>query len=257
MALPGTVVVGFFTHSVPPVPNPPKRENLLLNLVCNLIVPTLVLMKLSSDRFLGPIWGLVVALAFPVGYGVYDLIVRRKANFLSGLGFASVLLSGGLGLMKASGFWFAVKDAAFPLVIGAAVLISLRTKNPLIRELLFNEQVVDVARVNAELDARGNQPAFDRLLRNASIWLACSFLASAIANFALARYILRSPPATPEFNAELGKMHIVVWPVIIIPSMAVMMFVFWRLLKGISALTGLSSDEIFHPEKPKEVAKTG
>jgi hypothetical protein len=233
------------------VSTPPKKENVFLNLACNLVIPTVVLMKFSSDRFLGPLWGLVVAIAFPVGYGVYDLIVRRKSNLLSILGFISVLLSGGLGLMKASGIWFAVKDAALPTAIGATVLISLRTKNPLIRELLFNEQIIDVGRVNAALDAHGQKPAFEGLLRRASIWLALAFLGSAILNFFLARYILRSPPATPEFNQELGRMHILVWPVIVIPSMVVMMLVFWRLVNGLTALTGLSTDEIFHAEKPK------
>lgn len=233
----------------PPAVSTPKKENLLLNLTCNLVVPTVVLMKFSAPRFLGPVWGLVVALAFPIGYGIYDLIVRRKTNLLSVLGFASVLLSGGLGLIKAGGIWFAVKDAAIPTVIGGAVLVSLRGKNPLIRELLFNDQVIDVARVDQALDARGERPAFDRLLRNASIWLAAAFLGSAVVNFALARYILRSPPQTEQFNQELGKMHIMVWPVIVIPSMVVMVVIFWKLLKGLTHLTGLTSDEIFRTEQ--------
>ncbi|PTX92450.1 VC0807 family protein [Opitutus sp. ER46] len=230
---------------------PPKRENVLLNLLCNIVIPTVILMKFSTDRFLGPLWGLLVALAFPFAYGVYDLLVRRKTNLLSILGFISVLLSGGLGLMKVGGLGFAIKDAAVPLVIGAAVLLSLRSKKPLVRELLLNEQIVDVEKVTAALEARQTMPAFDRLLRNASLWLAFAFVGSAILNFILARWILRSPPATPEFNAELGKMHILVWPVIVIPSMVVLMYVFWKLMRGLSELTGLSSDEIFHPEKPK------
>lgn len=230
---------------------PRKKENVFLNLICNIVLPTIVLMRFSSDRFLGPLWGLLVALAFPVGYGIYDLIARRKTNLLSILGFISVLLSGGLGVMKVGGFWFAVKDAAVPTVIGAAVLLSLRTKNPLVRELLFNDQVIDVPRVTAALEERGRRTEFEQLLRRASIWLALAFLGSAVVNFFLARYILRSPPATPEFNAELGRMHLLVWPVIVIPSMAVMMFVFWRLVNGLTALTGLKTDEIFHAEKPK------
>lgn len=231
---------------------PPKQENLLLNLVCNIAVPTVVLMRFSSEKYLGPLWGLVVALAFPIGYGVYDLIVRRKTNLLSVIGFVSVLLSGSLGLLKAGGIWFAVKDAAVPTVIGAAVLLSLRSKKPLVRELLFNDQIVDVDRVTAALNERGQQASFDRLLRQASIWLALAFLGSAIVNFILARCILTSPPATPEFNAQLGKMHILVWPVIVIPSMVVMMLVFWKLMNGLTALTGLPSDQIFRGEKPKE-----
>lgn len=233
------------------VPNRTKQENLLLNLACNLVIPTVVLMKFSSDRFLGPLWGLLVAVAFPAGYGVYDLIARRKTNLLSILGLISVLLSGGLGLMKAGGMWFAVKDAALPTAIAITVLLSLRSKNPLVRELLFNEQVIDVERVEAALNERGERAAFEALLRRASLWLACAFLGSAVLNFFLARYILKSPPSTPEFNAELGRMHLLVWPVIVIPSLVVMMIVFWKLVNGLGKLTGLSSDEIFRSEKPK------
>ena len=68
-------------------------------------------------------------------------------------------------------------------------------------------------------------------------------------NFALARYILRSPPGTPEFNAELGKMHLIVWPVIVVPSMIALMIIFWKLLNGLAALTGLTTDEILKTEK--------
>ena len=74
-----------------------KPENTLLNLTCNLVVPTIVLMKFSTDAWLGPLWGLLVALVFPIGYGIYDLITRRKTNYLSILGLVSVLLSGAGG----------------------------------------------------------------------------------------------------------------------------------------------------------------
>ena len=227
----------------------PKPENLLLNLLCNIAVPTVVLMKFSTERWLGPLWGLVIALSFPISYGLYDLAKRKKTNFLSVLGFVSVLLSGSMGLMKANGFWFAVKDAVLPTCIGAMVLATLRSKSPLLRELFYNEQIVDVARVDAALAERGGREAFERLMRRASVWLAVSFLASAPVNFALARYILRSPPGTPEFNAELGRMHVIVWPVIVVPSMVVMMWLFWRLMNGLSQLTGLTTDEIFKAEK--------
>jgi hypothetical protein len=40
-----------------------------------------------------------------------------------------------------------------------------------------------------------------------------------------------------------------VWPVIVVPSMVVMMWLFWRLMNGLSQLTGLTTDEIFKTEK--------
>jgi hypothetical protein len=226
-----------------------KPENLLVNLVCNILLPTIVLMKFSTEKWLGPMWGLVVALAFPVTYGVYDRITRRKTNFLSILGLVSVLLSGGMGLAKVGGLGFAIKDAVLPTLIGLAVLFTLRTKRPLVREMFFNESIVDVPRVEAALAANGKQEQFEALLRRASVWLAVTFIASAPVNFALARYILRSPPGTPEFNAELGKMHWVGPLVIAVPSMVVMMVVFWKLFAGLAELTGLTQDEIFKAEK--------
>ncbi|MFA6288952.1 MAG: VC0807 family protein [Opitutaceae bacterium] len=231
----------------------PKPENLFLNLIFNIAVPSFVLSKLSTPERLGPVWGLIVALAFPLGYGVWDYAKRKHTNFISIIGLASVLLTGGLGLMHVSGFWFAVKEAAVPAIIGLAVLVSLKTKTPLVRAMLYNEQVIDVVRVDKALAARNNRPAFDRLLVQASLLLVASFLISAALNFGLARYLLKSPTGTPEFNAELGKMNLLSWPVIVLPSMVMMMFALWKLLHGIKVLTGLGMEEIFKtpPEKPK------
>lgn len=232
-----------------------KPENLLLNLICNLVVPTSVLIWLSKDHLLGPLWGLIIALVFPFAYGVYDLATRKKTNFLSIVGFLSVLLSGSLALLKADGMWFAIKDAVVPTVIGLTVLASLRAKNPLIRELFYNEQVIDVEKVDAALTQNNRHAEFELALRRASIALALTFIATAPISFALARYVLRSPPGTPAFNAELGRMHWLVLPVIAVPSMAALMIVFSRLIKRLEALTGLTQDEIFRStEKPKSGA---
>lgn len=230
---------------------PPKRENLFLNLICNIALPTLVLTKLSTEQRLGPQWGMVVALIFPLGYGIYDLVQRKKANLFSMIGIGSVLLTGGLNQLQADVMWFAIKEAAIPLLLGLVVLFSARTKRPMVRELLWNDQVIDTVRVEAVLDERGQRAEFESLLRRASLGLALSFLLSAILNFALARYLLKSPPNTVEFNEQLGKMNGLSWPVIVLPTMAVTMFVFWRLMSGLTQLTGLSTEEIFHPPKKK------
>ena len=234
----------------------PKRENLLVNLACNIAVPTFVLTKLSSDTRLGPLWGLLVALAFPLGYGVYDYVRRRKANFISILGIVSVLLTGGLGLMHVGGFWFAIKDAAVPGLIGLSVLLSLKTKSPLVKEMFFNDQLIHVERVETALEERGQQTQFERLVRQASLWLVAAFFLSSALNYFLARHLLVSPPNTPEFNAELGRMHVLSWPVIVLPSMIVMMLAFWKLVTGLKTLTGLTTDDIFRGGEEAKPVKT-
>ncbi|HEX9781219.1 MAG TPA: VC0807 family protein [Opitutaceae bacterium] len=227
----------------------PKQENLLLNLACNIALPAMILSRLSSEERLGPVGALVVGLAFPVGYGIYDLVVRRKWNIFSIVGVISVTLTGGLGLMKADGIWFALKEVAVPAMFAVAVLVTLPTRKPLVRALLFNESVIDVPKAEAALEAHGTRTQFNALLRSSTWILAGSFVLSAVLNFVLARLILKSPAGTPEFTAELGRMTWLSWPVIVLPSMAIMVFILWRLFSGIHRLTGMGMEDLMH-KKP-------
>jgi hypothetical protein len=242
---------GFPSPEGMPLP-PPKRENLFINIACNIVVPTVVLTKFSTENRLGPMWGMVVALAFPLGYGIYDLVRRKKTNVFSIVGICSVLLTGGFNYLKMDALWFAVKEAAVPLVFGAAVLISNHTRYPLVREVLCNDQIMDMGKIEAALAERGTRAAFDRLLVNASFAIAGSFVLSALLNFGLARYLLRSPAGTPEFNAELGRMNVLNWPVIVLPSMVVTLFIFWKLMSGITRLTGLDLEGVLRTPEPKQ-----
>jgi hypothetical protein len=234
---------------------PPKPENLWLNLAFNVALPALILSKLSGPHALGPKGGLVVALVFPLGYGTWDFIKRRKANFISVLGFTSVLLSGGLGLLKADGFWFAVKDAAVPALIGLMLLGSMRAKEPLLKAVFYNDALMDVPRIEVALRERGTEAAFAAIMRRSTLLVAATFFLSGGMNFVLARHLLRSPGGTPEFNAELATMHWLSWPVVAVPSMAMMIVAMWQLVKGVEKLTGLTVDEVLYAEKKQTLAK--
>ena len=234
---------------------PAKKENLIVNLVCNIAVPTLVLTKLSEEKYLGAQWGIVVALIFPLGYGVYDLVKRKKTNLFSIVGVVSVLLTGILNQLKADVFWFAVKEAAMPTLLGAALLVSMKTKRPLVRELLWNDAVIDTAKVEAALDARGHRADFDRQLGLATYGMAASFLLSAVLNYGLARYLLKDAPGTTAFNEQLGRMNFLSWPVIVLPTMIVTVLVFWKLMSGLTRLSGLTLDEALHSPPPKQQTK--
>ncbi len=240
-----------------PVQTPPKRENILLALVLNVALPTLILSKLSGERWLGPGWGLGLALAAPAGYFVYDYAVRRRANFISIIGLTSVAATGGLGLLKAGGAWFAVKEAAVPLIVGLGVLFSTRSKRPLVRQLLFNEDLIDVAKVMAGLEERGRRGDFERLLLRSSQLLAVGFVASAALNFVLVRTILKAAPGSTAFNAELGRVNLLSWPVVVVPTLGVSVFALWRVLRGASRMSGLSMDEVFRAEPSKDGRKGG
>ncbi|MEZ4743415.1 MAG: VC0807 family protein [Bdellovibrionota bacterium] len=222
-----------------------KKENPWINLAFNIVIPALILSKLSSEARLGPFWGFIIALAFPTVYGLYDFIKNRKSNLVSILGFVSILLTGGLGLLKVDGIWFAVKEAAIPAVIGIAVIGSLKTKKPLIKSLLFNENIINVPLVNEALQTKNNQQDFDRLLIVTTWLFSASFFLSAILNFALAQYLLKSPAGTEDFNIELGKMTALSYPVIVLPCMIITGFAMYKLMSGIKLLTGLEFEQVF------------
>lgn len=244
--------------SVPPTPAPQtapasKPESLWVNLICNAVFPAVVLGTLSKESRLGPTWALLLALSVPLGYGLYDLLVRRKWNAFSVIGVLSTALTGGLGLLKISGFWFAVKEASVPLVLGFAILLTQRTRQPLVRTLVCNDQVLNMPKVDAALDFAGARPAFDELLGRVAWIIAGSFALSAVLNFLLALWILKSPAGTPAFSEELGRLTALSYPVIVLPSMVMMMFGMWKLITGIERLTGLNGDDLFHQRrKPSE-----
>ena len=229
------------THSDKPAE---KQESLLLNLLCNIFLPTLILTKLSNEDYLGIKLAIIVALAFPLIYGLHDFITRGKLNFFSGLGVVSVSLTGGISLLEMDAIYIAIKEASIPGVLGVATLLSLKTSQPLIHTLLLNDKVFDVGRINQALDSNDSQSKFDQLLINASWILAGSFFLSSLLNYLLAVIILTAVPGTVAFNEQLGKMTALSFPVIALPAMAVMMGNIFYLFRGIKKLTGLELENI-------------
>ena len=220
-----------------------KKENPLLSLLLNVVAPVAVLTLLSGEDRLGPAGGLVVALAFPLGYGAYDLVRRRNFNLLSIVGIAGVLLTGGIGLLELDPQWVAVKEAGVPLVIGAVVVGSLWTRYPLVRTLI--RQVIDFERVATALEERGTKDAFERRLAHTTYILGASFLLSAVLNYVLARLIVVSPAGTTAFNQELGKMTALSFPVIMVPLALLFALALFFLVSGIRKQTGLEVADIF------------
>lgn len=231
---------------------PAKQENLFINLAFNVVIPVLILSKLSKPEYLGPVAALIIALVFPLGYGIYDYVQRRKTNVISILGFVSVLLTGGFGLMKLDSRWFAIKEAGIPALIGLGMLFSMRAKEPLIKTLFFNEAVLNLPKVDAALTARGTRDRFDALLRQCTLIISAAFFVSAALNYFLARHIVHSEGGTPEFNEELGRMHWISMLVISVPFGIMMMLAFWRLIRGLKLITGLTTDELIGAEPPKK-----
>lgn len=242
---------------------PPKRENTFLNLGFNILLPILILKKGKDwlGGYLEPhfenvaVGVLLIAIAFPIAYFIYDYFKRSKYNLFSILGLISVLLTGGIGILNIPTEWFAVKEAAIPLLLGIAVVVSLKTPYPLIRTVLYNPEIINVDKVQAALEERNSETEFEKLLKTCTWLLASSFLVSAVLNFILARWIVVSPSGTDAFNDEVGTMFGWSMLVIAVPSMAIMMYALFKLMGGIKRMTGLEMEQVLHGAKETKPKK--
>lgn len=219
-------------------------RNPLLELLVTIVLPALILMKFSAEADLGPARALLLALAFPLAWGGFDLVRRRRLNPFALLGVVSTLLTGGIGLLELDRQWLAVKEAAIPGVIGIAVIVSTRTRYPLIRTLIENPALFDVERVHRLLQARGTTAAYAARLHTATWLLGGTFFFSAGMNYLLAILIVTSPAGTAAFNAELGRLTLVSYPMIAVPSMLMMLAVLYYLARSVRDLTGLAPGEL-------------
>ena len=223
---------------------PTHKPRPMIDLVVSILIPSLILMKLSGPEDLGASGALVIALIFPLGWGVFELFKYRKFNFIALLGLISVLLTGGIGLLQLDPQWLAVKEAAIPGIVGLAILISVYTPYPLIRTLLWNPKVLNVEKIEHKLHELGNNEQFERRLKNATYLLSSTFLFSAVMNYILAKWIVTSPAGSAAFNEELGQMTLLSYPVIAIPMTLMMIAIFYYLWRTIRVLTGYKLEEI-------------
>ena len=223
-----------------------NKSNPLLDLLISIIIPSIILMRFSGEEDLGSTYGLLVALAFPLGYGLLELVRHKKFNIIAIIGLVSVLLTGGIGLLELDPKWLAVKEAAVPLVIGLAVLISLKTPYPLVKTLLYNPNIINIERVDKALDEHGERQTFQDRLTRATYYLAGTFLFSATLNYFLARFIVTSPAGTEAFNEELGRLTLISYPVIALPSMVFLVAILFWIVRSVKQLTGLELEQIIN-----------
>jgi len=222
-----------------------KKPGVLTNLIFNIVIPVLIMTKFSKPEYLGPVYGLGIAILFPLSFGLWEFIILKNVNFISILGFISVLLTGTLGLFQFNPFWIAVKEAAIPLVIGLLIIISEIVKKPVIKKFLINDSIMEVDLINAKLIEKNMNEKFDSLLSRCSYFVAGSFFLSSIVNFIFARIIVKSSPGSVEYTQEIGKMTALHIPVVAIPSTIIMMIILFYIINKLKKLTNLEFEQIF------------
>jgi hypothetical protein len=244
---------------------PPPKENPLHNFLLNVLLPVLALSVLGKEGdkpwHIGPIWGMALAVALPLGYGLWFFFRTRKANAFSLIGLGSVVLTGGITLLAwrpdgsihpDAARMFALKEASIPMILGLCVIFSHRTKTPLVRIFLYNEDIFDVARIEKALTEKGTWPQFHALLWHAALAFGGSFLLSTAFNYFLSLHFLgavdtSAANARELYNDAVSRQTFWGFFVIGLPVFAMLFGTMVTMLRKLSSLTGLDRDSLLVP----------
>ena len=236
-----------------------KQENPLANIGFNILIPTLFLNKGGEWTGASPFWVLLIALAFPFLYGLKDLISDKKINFISVLGLLNIGLTGGLALLETDGIFFAIKEAAIPLVLAFFCIFSIPLKKPVMEWMIFNSSLFNKERIQEQLLLKKEEKNFQKLMNQSTLALSSSFFLSALLNFWIAFFIFEpAPDLSPSAMATLRNQQIadMTWKgyiFIALPLMLITGLILIWLYKKLQRLTGLSLEEML--SKPKTLKK--
>lgn len=234
-----------------------RKESFLWNLLCNILLPVLILNKAHSFfPSNGEQYSLILALSFPFGYGLREYIKAKTINKLSAIGLVSVLLTGGLALMKLEGIFFAVKEALIPLIIALFILFSVFYKKPLLYIVLIKSPLFKSQLILDRIKTKGNEILFSKLMKAGTLWLSASFLLSALLNFIIAFFVFTNIDATlpPKersqiLNEQIADMTWMGYVMIALPLSLLMIVLIYYLTKQLKKLTELSLEEMINPRK--------
>ena len=162
-----------------------------------------------------------------------------------------MLISGTLTLLALGGIWFAIKEAAFPLLIGLFVFISSWSEKPFFKTLFMNPATFDLKKIETHLDTPEKKIQFNLLMKKTTQLLSLSFLMSALLNFILSLRIftplpeiLTHPEKQALLNQQLSQMTLLSMGVILLPSILFLGGIMFFTFKKINQLTGLSTDDL-------------
>lgn len=238
-----------------------QEENPLLNIIINVLAPVLILSKMSKEGDavwqLGPEKAMYVALAFPIGYGIWHFIKYKKCNIFSVVGIISVLLTGIITLIiwnneslrPQAALLFGIKEAAQPLLLGSLFLLTHRSRTPLFNAFIYSDALFNITKIEKEVELQDATPDYKSLIWKSTLFFFGSFVLSAVLNMFVAYYFLNDldPNAgnwAELYNEQVAK--IMGWGFLVIgaPLLIIGGFILYYLINGLKKLTHFELEEI-------------
>ena len=147
-------------------------------------------------------------------------------------------------------WWYAAKEAAIPLLLCGAVMVTARRQDSLLRVLLYSDSLFDIPTIEKLVTEKNQQTAYDALLWRSSLFLGLSLVVSAVGNFILSLCFLLpvlDQPASQqalEYNYAVGRMTWWGYLVIGVPLLVTLVAVIRHLIARLEMLTGLDRDKL-------------
>ena len=223
-----------------------QAKSSFLSLLITIAIPSFLLMVSKKQDYFSSEFVLIIALLFPIGFALYEFKIAKKVSFLAVFGFVSILLTGGIGLLKLPSEWIAIKESMIPFTIGMVILVLALSGKSSMKFII--SPLLDLDKIESILIKNKLVDQLRKILLFASLLLSMSFFVSSMLNYFLARMIVKSPSGTDAFNHELGVLTALSYPVIAIPSVLVMMLSIWYVVYKLKKLTQLNFMDMLKEE---------
>ncbi len=210
-------------------------------LVFGFVIPTVVLLYFSDDSRLGPLWGMVVALAFPLALELYSLSTRRKVSYLSIAAIVGILLIGAISVLGLNEQWLAVRRAAIYIVGAVAIAGLLRFRYDLIEKGLATMLDMDAIRNAIQKDADAK---YRRLVTWTVSGYALLLLILGVWTYVLTIVFISAPTNSSEFNAQYAELRLLSLAVVSVPLLIGATGLLMNLLIKLERMTGLSLEQL-------------
>ena len=231
----------------------------LVNVLLSVLAPVLVLDHCSTDGpafyELGTVWAMVIALALPIACGVYTFIDSRKVDPITLFGLLGTILTGVVTVYANTGnggairpdtpWWYAAKEALIALLLCGAVLVTARRRDSMLRLFVYSDAIFDIPRIEKAVEERREHARYAAALWRASLMLAATLLASAVANFLLALHfllpVLDKEPARQALAYNYAVSNMTWWGYLVIgvPLLLTLFGVIKFLIRRLESITAL------------------
>lgn len=236
-----------------------NKENPLLSLLLTIVIPSFLLEKLAGwiPHESAALISLIVALSFPISYGVWNYAHKKNKSWMAILGIINISLSGGFALLQLSGKWFTIKEAAFPFLIGIFVWMSSKKEKNFFQLIMINPQFLNTDLLNQKIEDTQTGKKLANLFIRSNKLFAISFFLSALLNFILA-YTIFTPIQEVDtnkvqniLNSQVAQMNWMGFVVIALPLMLFSLYIFMDFFKKLKAFSGLGFQELLNIETSK------